>query len=405
MAINKIVYGSATLVDLTSTTATADKILSGYGAFGRDGNWMDGTATQGGGIESVTQDQDGYVVLDDDEGNQIAVNPLSVTNNGTYTAPTGHAYSPVSVNVTPTISTQTKTVSPTTSQQTITPDQGYDALSSVTVNAMPTGSATAPASISGTGAGVTVGTNRLTLSKTVSVTPTVSAGYISAGTAGNSSVSLQANIITKGRATYHPSTSNQTVSDTQYLTGVQTFNAVTMTNLIAGNIKNGVTIEIGDASDSDCVASVTGTYEGGGGGGSGLEYEEGTWTPSQDIEQGSISFNNTHTTKPFFIGVYLVSPTTISTTWTMHRWTFVWWANFTGYPDRQSDVNLQYAEYRYTYKGSGSTFNSGTANVSNPNDYDTTVSTSGFTPYDYGNGAYFRAGLTYKWIAIWAPTT
>ncbi len=98
MAINKVVYGTTTLVDLTGTTATSDKILTGYGAYGKDGVWMDGSATSGG-IESVTQDQNGYVVLDDDEGNQIVVDPLSVTSNGTYTANTGHAYSPVTVNV------------------------------------------------------------------------------------------------------------------------------------------------------------------------------------------------------------------------------------------------------------------------------------------------------------------
>lgn len=47
--VNKVVFGSATLVDLTGTTATADKILQGYGAYGADGAWMDGTATGGGG--------------------------------------------------------------------------------------------------------------------------------------------------------------------------------------------------------------------------------------------------------------------------------------------------------------------------------------------------------------------
>lgn len=60
MAINKVVYGENTLIDLTDTTATADKILTGYGAYGADGVWMNGTATAGG---SVTQDQDGFIVL------------------------------------------------------------------------------------------------------------------------------------------------------------------------------------------------------------------------------------------------------------------------------------------------------------------------------------------------------
>ena len=57
---NKVVYNGNTLIDLTSTTATADKILSGYGAFGANGAWMNGTASGGG---HVTQDANGYIVL------------------------------------------------------------------------------------------------------------------------------------------------------------------------------------------------------------------------------------------------------------------------------------------------------------------------------------------------------
>lgn len=49
--VNKVIFGSATLVDLTGTTATADKILQGYGAFGADGAWMDGTVIDGDNLE------------------------------------------------------------------------------------------------------------------------------------------------------------------------------------------------------------------------------------------------------------------------------------------------------------------------------------------------------------------
>lgn len=71
-------------------------------------------------------------------GGDVTVQALSVTANGTYTAPTGSAYSPVTVAVpTPTPSLQSKTATPTTSQQTVSPDSGYDGLSSVTVNAIP----------------------------------------------------------------------------------------------------------------------------------------------------------------------------------------------------------------------------------------------------------------------------
>lgn len=145
----------------------------------------------------------------------------------------------VSVNVptsTPTLQSKTVSVTPTESAQTqtVSPDNGYDALSSVTVNtsaisstyvgsnisrrsstdltvsgatvtapagyystsaskSVASGTVTAPSSISGTSATVTTGTNTLTLTKTVSVTPNVTtAGYVSSGTAGDSSVSLTA---------------------------------------------------------------------------------------------------------------------------------------------------------------------------------------------------------------------
>ena len=124
------------------------------------------------------------------------------------------------------------------SGDTVTVPAGYYA--SQQTKAVASGSATAPASISGTSATVSTGTNTLTLSKTISVTPTVSAGYVSAGTAGNSSVSLTASVTTKGATTYTPGTSDQTIASGTYLTGAQTISGDA--DLVASNIKSGVTI-------------------------------------------------------------------------------------------------------------------------------------------------------------------
>ena len=105
-------------------------------------------------------------------------------------------------------SLQSKTVSPSESAQTIKADYGYDGLSQVTVNA-------------------------------------VSKTYVGSG------------VTKKSAATYTPGTSDQSIASGQYLSGAQTIKGDV--NLVAGNIKSGVSI-----------FGVTGTYAGGGSsGGSG----------------------------------------------------------------------------------------------------------------------------------------
>ena len=84
------------------------------------------------------------------------------------------------------------------------------------------------------------GTYTISLAKSVSVTPSVTAGYISSGTAGNSSVSLTASVTTKAAATYTPTTTDQTISGGTYLTGTQTISGDA--NLVAANIKSGISI-------------------------------------------------------------------------------------------------------------------------------------------------------------------
>ena len=275
---------------------------------------------------------------------------LSVTSNGTGIDCS--TYESVDVAVPsgqPSLQNKSKSYTPTESAQSesITADAGYDGLGTVSVSvdaisstyvgsgvarnsssdltasgatvtapagyyanaaskAVSSGSATPAATISATGATVSTGTNTLTLSKTVSNTPQVSAGYISSGTAGNSSVSLTATVTTQAAQTIHPSTSNQTIASGRYLTGTQTINAVTTTNLVAGNIKDGVTIQIGDSSDSDCVASVTGTYTGGGGSSKNVQIASGVdrvaTTSYTAVNGQSITVAKTGTYNVYWVG-------------------------------------------------------------------------------------------------------
>lgn len=181
------------------------------------------------------------------------------------------------------------TIGRSTSNQYINIPVGYnDTAAYYTISAVANGSATGPTSITQSSATVSTGTNTLTLTKqNVTTTPTVTAGYVSSATASTATVSLTASVTTKAAATYYPSTSDQTISASQYLTGAQTIKAVTTTNLIAANIKKNVVIEVGDTNDSDRILSITGSYEGSGSG-NNLQVETATTTPSS--ASSSISF-------------------------------------------------------------------------------------------------------------------
>ncbi len=155
---------------------------------------------------------------------------VSITENGTHNVREAES---VNVNVpTPDPVLQSKTVSPTTSAQTVKPDSGYDALSQVTVNAMPTATQATP-SISVSSGGL------------ITASATQTAGYVAAGTK-----SATKQLTVQAAQTITPGTSNKTIASGRYLTGTQTIKGDA--NLKAANIAKGVSI-----------FGVTGTHEGG----------------------------------------------------------------------------------------------------------------------------------------------
>lgn len=118
---------------------------------------------------------------------------------------------------------QEKTVTPSTSAQTITPDTGYDGLSKVIVNAMTTATQATPS--------INVDSSGL-----ITASATQSAGYVSSGTK-----SATKQLTTQASKTVTPGTSNQTaVASGRYTTGTVTVSGDA--NLVAGNIKSGTSI-------------------------------------------------------------------------------------------------------------------------------------------------------------------
>lgn len=175
MAVNKVIYGSTVLLDLTADTVTADKILTSYTAHDASGTIITGTCDydvnsqdatvkvaeilsgktayargtkltgtmpNNGAVSLTISDVDDSIsiaqgyhdgsgtvsILPEEKAKLIAAN---IKQGITILGVTGTLEPSSSVKV------HAKTVTPSINSQIVLPDSGYDYLSQVTVNAIP----------------------------------------------------------------------------------------------------------------------------------------------------------------------------------------------------------------------------------------------------------------------------
>lgn len=173
--VNKVVYGGTVLIDLTGDTVTADKVLTGYTAHDKSGATITGTCNYDVNSEDATvavaemlngktayargskitgtmpnngavtetistktqevtiaqgyHDGSGKVSISSTE--QAKIIPTNIRDGVTILGVTG------TMSGTEGAKAQAKTVTPTTAVQNVLPDEGYNYLSQVTVNAIP----------------------------------------------------------------------------------------------------------------------------------------------------------------------------------------------------------------------------------------------------------------------------
>lgn len=163
------------------------------------------------------------------------------------------------------LTTQSGTIAtPTTSEQTIVQSGRYTT-GAIKVAAMPSGSVSVPSTTITANPSISISSAGLitsTVSTSKSLSPNVTAGYVSSGNSGTITVSGSntSQLTTLAASTYNVSSSNQTISSGRYLTGNQTIRGVTTSGIAASNVKAGVNIRVGDANSSGRLVNITGTF-------------------------------------------------------------------------------------------------------------------------------------------------
>lgn len=173
--VNKVIYGGQTLIDLTGDTVTASDILTGKKAHDKSGAQITGTCSYDADTSDanataaeILATKTAYVAGSKITGsmpNRGAVTGTISTKTQQYTIQNGYHDGSGKVSISSTeqakiiagnirqgvtilgvegtmsgsedVHAQTKTVTPATTAQTVTPDTGYNYLTQVTVNAIP----------------------------------------------------------------------------------------------------------------------------------------------------------------------------------------------------------------------------------------------------------------------------
>jgi len=175
MANSKIIFNGKTLIDLTSDTVAADKLLAGITAHGKDGelvtgtcafdaNTQDATAAAAEILKGKTAYNKGKKITGTMPNNGAVTGTISA-KDAQYTIPQGYHDGSGKVSIakaeqdklipgniregvtvlgvegtmsgTEGAKPQAKTATPSAEEQVILPDEGYNCLSQVTVEAIP----------------------------------------------------------------------------------------------------------------------------------------------------------------------------------------------------------------------------------------------------------------------------
>ncbi len=175
MAYNKVIYGGKTLMDLTGDSVTPDKLLAGETAHDKSGEAISGECTfdvdsadatvtaaeilkgktsyargskitgtmlnHGAVAGNIATKEDSYIIpaghhdgsgtVKIDETEKAKLVPGNIRSGVTVLGVEGNMTGTEDVNA------QAKTVSPSTVQQTVLPDEGYNYLSEIVVGAIP----------------------------------------------------------------------------------------------------------------------------------------------------------------------------------------------------------------------------------------------------------------------------